>query len=162
MRLIHGRLRHILQLETAVLTCKRLQSLQNNVTHVLGGNISLPKKIPIVFPFKGFPPMTKQVTIFFYIKLYRGVTTVTIQRTRNDWVVQYEYVPWLTHHSNPPSKRRQSKTKYEPAIYMCKETAENGGLSNENRCMHVSLVNYDKPSDCNKIVRRKFNESFHF
>lgn len=156
----------ILQLETAVLTCKRLQSLQNNITHVLGGNISLPNKIPIVLPFEGFPPMTKQVTIFFCIKLYtlsfRGVTTVIIQRTRNDWIVQYEYVPWLTHQGNPPSKRRQSRTKYEPAIYMCKETAENGGLSNENRCVHVSLVNYDKPWDCNKIVRCKFNESFHF
>ena len=55
----------ISQLETAILTCKRLQSLQNNITHVLGGNISLPNKIPIVLPFEGFPPMTKQVTIFF-------------------------------------------------------------------------------------------------
>ena len=45
---------------------------------------------------------------------------------------------------------------------MCKETAENGGLSKENRCVHVSQVNYDKPSDCDKIVRRKFKESFHF
>ena len=45
---------------------------------------------------------------------------------------------------------------------MCKETTENGGLLKENRCVPVSQVNYDKPSDCNKIVRRKFNESFHF
>ena len=37
--------------------------------------------------------------------------------------------------------RWQSETKYEPAIYMCKETAENGGLSKENRCVHVSQVN---------------------
>ena len=35
-----------------------------------------------------------------------------------------------TWHSNPPSKR-QSETKYEFAIYMCKETAENGGLLKE-------------------------------
>ena len=103
--------------------CKCLQSLQNNITHALGGNISLPNKIPLVLPFEGFPPMTKQVTnSFFYIKLYtlsfRGVTTVIIQRTRNDWIIQYEYVPWLTHHGNIPSSRRQSETKYEPAIWM--------------------------------------------
>ena len=60
------------------------------------------------------------------------------------------------------AKGRQSETKYEPALYMCKETAENGELSKENRCMHVSQVNCDKPSDCNKIVRRKYNKSFHF
>ena len=80
--------KQILELETAVLTCKRLQSLQNNITHELGGNISLPNKIPRVLPFEGFPPMTKQVKNYFYIKLYtfrfRGVTTVIIQRTRND------------------------------------------------------------------------------
>ena len=101
---------------------------------------------------------------FFYIKLYtlscRSVTSsVIIQRTLNDWIIQYEYVPWLTHHSNPPSKG-QSKTKYEPAIKMCKETASNGGLSKENRCMYASQVNYGKPLDCKKIVKRKFNESF--
>ena len=56
------------------------------------------------------------------------------------------------HYGNPPSKR-QSETKYEPAIYMCIETTENGGLSKKNCCMHVSQVNYGKPSDCNKIVR---------
>ena len=80
--------KRILQLETAVLTCKRLQSLQNNITHELGGNISLPNKIPLDLPFEGFPLMTKQVKSSFYIKLYtfrfRGVTTVIIQRTRND------------------------------------------------------------------------------
>ena len=57
----------MLQLETAVLTCEHLQSLQNNITHVPGGNISLPNKIPIVLPFEGFPPMTKQVTKFFFV-----------------------------------------------------------------------------------------------
>ena len=37
----------------------------------LGGNISLPNKIPLVLPFVGFPPMTKQVTnSFFHIKLH--------------------------------------------------------------------------------------------
>ena len=59
----------ILQLETAVLTCKCLQYLQNNITHLLGGNISLPNKIPLVLPFKGIPSMAKQVTnniIFLY------------------------------------------------------------------------------------------------
>ena len=118
---------------------------------ILGGNISLPNKIPLVLPFEGFPPMTKQVTnSFFHIKLYtlsfRGVTTLIIQRTVNEWIIQYECVPWLTHHGNPPSKR-QSKTKYEPAIYMCKKTtAKMAGLSKENRCVHVSQVNYGKPS----------------
>ena len=53
----------ILQLETAVHTCKCLQSL---TTHVLGGNISFGNKIPLVLPFKGFPPMTKQVTNSFF------------------------------------------------------------------------------------------------
>ena len=66
-----------------------------------------------------------------------------------------------THHGNPPSKR-QSETKYEPAIYMCKDTAENGMLLKEYRCVHASQVNYGKPSDSNKIIRRKFNESFYF
>ena len=36
---------------------------------------------------------------------------------------------------------RQSETKDEPAIYMGEETAENGGLSKENRCVHVSQIN---------------------
>ena len=54
------------------------------------------------------------------------------------------------------------KAKHEPAIYMCKETAENGVLLKEYRYMHASQVNYGKPLDCNKIIRRKFNESFHF
>ena len=39
--------------------------LQITITHVLGGNISLPNKIPLVLHFKGFPPMTKQVTDSF-------------------------------------------------------------------------------------------------
>ena len=47
-------------------------------------------------------------------------------------------------------RHQQSETKYEPVIYMCKETAENGVLSKENRCVHVSQENYGKPSDCNK------------
>ena len=34
-------------------------------THVLGGNISLSNKIPLVLPFEGFLPMTKQVTNSF-------------------------------------------------------------------------------------------------
>ena len=63
--------------------------------------------------------------------------------------------------ANPPSKQ-QRKTKYEPAIYICKETAENGELLKEYRCVHASQVNYGKPSDSNKIIRCKFNESFHF
>ena len=52
--------------------------------------------------------------------------------------------------------------KYEPVIYKCKETAENGMLLKEYPRMHASQVNYGKPSDCNKTIRRKFNESFHF
>ena len=40
------------------------------------------------------------------------------------------------------------QTKYEPAIYMCKE-AENDVLSKEYHCMHASQGNYGKPSDCN-------------
>ena len=57
----------ILQLENAVLTCKCLQSLQNNITQALGRNITLPSQIPVVLPFEGFPPMTKQVTNFFSV-----------------------------------------------------------------------------------------------
>ena len=55
-------------------------------THVLGGNISLPNKIPLVLPFEGFPPMTKQVTNSFFILCFtpEGVTTVIIQRTLKD------------------------------------------------------------------------------
>ena len=52
-----------------------------------------------------------------------------------------------------PSER-QSEMKYEPAIYMCKETAENGVLLKEYLCVHASQVNYGKPSDSNKIVRQ--------
>ena len=51
---------------------------------------------------------------------------------------------------------------YEPAIYMCKETSENGVLLNEYRCVHAPQGNYGKPSDSNKIMRSKFNVSFHF
>ena len=54
-----------------------------------GGNTSLPNKIPLVLPFEGFPPVTKQVTnSFFYIKLhtlsFRGVITVITQSVLND------------------------------------------------------------------------------
>ena len=72
----------ILQLETAVVTRKCFQSLQNNITYVLGRNNSLPNKIPLVLPFKGFPHMTKEVTN--YIFFFWGVTTMIIQRTLND------------------------------------------------------------------------------
>ena len=58
--------------------------------------------------------------------------------------------------------QRQIKTKYEPAIYMFEETAEIGVLLKEYRCVHASQVNYGKPSYYNKIIRRDFNESFHF
>ena len=44
----------------------------------------------------------------------------------------------------------QSKTKYDPAIYMWKETAENGVLLKEYCCVHASQVNYGKPSDCGR------------
>ena len=106
----------ILQLETAaVLTCKCLQYLQNNITRVLGRNISLPNKFPLVLPFKGFPLMTKLVmNSFFYIKLYtlsfRGVTTVIIQRTLNDWIIQCEYVPctMAIRHQNGKAKWNMS------------------------------------------------------
>ena len=61
-----------------------------------------------------------------------------------------------------PSKWQQSETKYEPVIYMCKETAENGGLAKENRCVHVSQVNYNKPSDCNKLYLTQIQQIFSF
>ena len=54
------------------------------------------------------------------------------------------------------------QNEYEPAIYMCKETVENGGLLKEYRSIHASKVNYGKHSDCNKIIRQKFNEPFQF
>ena len=40
---------------------------------------------------------------------------------------------------------------------MCKETAENGVLLKEYGSVHASQVNYGKPSDSNKIIRRKFD-----
>ena len=42
------------------------------------------------------------------------------------------------------------------------EPAENGVLLKEYRCVYAFQVNYGKPSDCNKIIRRYFNESFYF
>ena len=71
-------------------------------------------------------------------------------------IIQYEYQPWLTHHGDPQAKWNMSLQ------YTWKETAENGMLLKEYCCMHVSQVNYSKPSDCNKIIGYKFNESFHF
>ena len=55
--------------------CWKLQFLHVNasnlckitITPVLGRNISLPNKILLVLPFGGFPPMTKQVTNYFFI-----------------------------------------------------------------------------------------------
>ena len=67
----------ILQLETVVLSCKCLQSLQNNnrgpITLVLGRNISLPNTIPLVLHFE---PEVSGVLLL----------TVIIQRTLNDWI----------------------------------------------------------------------------
>ena len=47
-------------------------------------------------------------------------------------------------------------------MYMFTEPAENGVLLKEYRCVYAFPVNYGKPSDCNKIIRRYFNESFYF
>ena len=47
-------------------------------------------------------------------------------------------------------------------MYMFTEPAENGVLLKEYRCVYAFQVNYGKPSDCNKIIRRYFNESFCF
>ena len=54
--------------------------------------------------------------------------------------------------------KQQSKTKYEPAIYMCKETTENGVLLKEHCCvplLHECIlkVDYSKPSDCKKKLK---------
>ena len=38
--------------------------------------------------------------------------------------------------------QQQIKTKYELAIYMLKETAENGVLLKEYRCVHAFQVKY--------------------
>ena len=62
---------------------------------------------------------------------------------------------------NPPSKR-QSKMKYEPAIYLCKETAENGVLLKVYRCVHASQVNYGKSSECNKNYKMQIQWIFSF
>ena len=56
---------------------------------------------------------------------------------------------------------QRTLNEYEPAIYMCKETAQKGVPLKEYHCVHTSQVNYGKPSDCNKIIRCKFNEFFH-
>ena len=108
--------------------------------------------------------MTKQETIFFYI--YQALHLKFQGCYYSDYSKNLEsltYSIWIhaTHHGNPPSKR-QSKTKYEPVVYMCKETAENGMLLKEYGCVHASQVNYGKPLDSNKIIRRKFIESFPF
>ena len=129
----------------------------SNVTHVLGGNISLRNKIPLVLPFKGFPPMTKQVTnSFFYIKLntlsFRGVSTVIYSKN----------FEWLNHsiwvHPRTTAIRQNGKAKRNMSLrytcVTCKETAENGVLLKEYLCVHASQVNYGKPSDSNKIVRQ--------
>ena len=50
----------------------------------------------------------------------------------------------------------------EPAMYIFTEPAENGVRLKEYRCVYAFQVNYGKPSDCNKIIRRYFNESFYF
>ena len=42
------------------------------------------------------------------------------------------------------------------------KTPENGVLLKECRCVYAFQVNYGKPSDCNKMIRRYFNESFYF
>ena len=55
-----------------------------------------------------------------------------------------------------------NQTNYEPAMYMFTEPAENGVLLKEYRCVYAFQVNYGKLSDCNKIIRRYFNESFYF
>ena len=47
-------------------------------------------------------------------------------------------------------------------MYIFTEPAENGVLLKEYRCVYAFQVNYGKPSDCNKIIRRYFNESFYF
>ena len=47
---------------------------------LLGENISLRNKIPVGLPFVGFPPMTKQVTIFFFILSFNSeVARVLLQ-----------------------------------------------------------------------------------
>ena len=48
------------------------------ITHVLGENISLRNKIPLVLPFVGFPPMTEQVK-FFILSFTPEVSGVLLQ-----------------------------------------------------------------------------------
>ena len=85
--------------------------------------------------------------ILFYI-LYtlniRGVTTVIIliERTLNDWIIQYNRIRMMTYTPRQSAiqttSKQQSETKYDPAIYVCKETAENGGLLKEYHCVRKS------------------------
>ena len=84
------------------------------ITHVVGENISLPNKIPLVLPFVRFSTDDKTSKKFFFILIctpevsIKGVTTVIIQRTLKDWIIQYEYVPWFTATHAPRQIRHQN------------------------------------------------------
>ena len=51
---------------------------------------------------------------------------------------------------------------YHDVLAIFTEPVENGMLLKEYRCVYAFQVNYGKPSDCNKIIRSYFNESFYF
>ena len=140
------------------------------ITHVLGGNISLLNKIPLVLHvplLKVFHRWQNKYQTFFIKLLYTssiwGVactcTTVNIQSTR----MTESFNTNMCHDSRTMTIRHQNgKAKWNMSLrYTCKETAENGRLK-KYCCVHAFQVNYNKPSDCNKIIRHKFNESFHF
>ena len=53
------------------------------------------------------------------------------------------------------------KLQFLHVIYMCNETAENGVLLKEYCCVHASQVYDGKPSDSNKTISCKLNESVY-
>ena len=125
------------------------------------GNISLRNKIPLVLPFEGFPPMTKQVTNYFLLSFTPEVSGVLLQ-----WLFKE---PWMTEsfHTNTchdlhsrAIRHQNGKAKQNMSLrYTCVKKLLKMA---KYRCVYETQVNYSNPSYCNKIIRRNFNESFHF
>ena len=143
------------------------------ITHALGENISLPNKFPLVLPFvRLFTDDKTSNKFFFYINLY------TWSINYGCYYSDYSKNPEGLNHSirihamihsysrttpNLPSKRNQCKAKQSMSLqYTCakKPLKMMCCWRNNYCCVHASRENYGKPSDCNKIIRRKFNGSF--
>ena len=80
---------------------------------------------------------------------------------------------WLNHSTRAPGQsaiktfiktanRNEIQCMRLRYTYVKKPMKIIGRLLKEYCCMHAFQLNYGKPSDCNKIIRRKFNESQTF